>query len=271
MAEALRFRTMDDATLAGLQHENMIVADAAAAAIAPGSLVRRSDGVATILSGLPIRLFNQILVERDDATDTTIANAVATARDRGDTFVVSLRKGRDDARRASLAQLGLVRHEVDPWMPGMALHPIPPVATTTADTLEIRTVTDVGGLDEHLAVAAEGFEMPVDLLRQVIGPALLEWPDGHLYVGAAEGRPVVSGLGVRTGRTIGVYSIATVPSARRRGFGAAMTARIAADGAAQGCDVAILQASSMGQPVYERLGYRTVVEYEAWIEPPTDD
>ena len=37
--------------------------------------------------------------------------------------------------------------------------------------------------------------------------------------------------------------------------------------AADGCDVAILQSSEMGRPIYERLGYRTVVEYDGWIDP----
>ena len=41
-------------------------------------------------------------------------------------------------------------------------------------------------------------------------------------------------------RTIGVYSIITIESARRRGCGAAMKARVMADGVAAGCDVAAL-------------------------------
>jgi predicted acetyltransferase len=71
---------------------------------------------------------------------------------------------------------------------------------------------------------------------------------------------------VRTGRTIGVYNIATAPAARRHGHGAAMSTRIAVDAAAAGCDVAILQASDMGFPIYERLGYRTVVEYMGYVD-----
>jgi hypothetical protein len=46
-----------------------------------------------------------------------------------------------------------------------------------------------------------------------------------------------------------------------------MTARVAADGVSAGCDVAILQASDMGRSVYDRMGYRTVVEYVGYVEP----
>jgi hypothetical protein len=46
-----------------------------------------------------------------------------------------------------------------------------------------------------------------------------------------------------------------------------MTERIAADGAAAGCDVAALQATPMGLPTYLRLGYRTVVEYVWYWDP----
>ena len=46
-----------------------------------------------------------------------------------------------------------------------------------------------------------------------------------------------------------------------------MTMRIATDGAAAGCNVAILQARVMGYPVYERLGFRTVIEYDGFVDP----
>lgn len=250
----------------------MIATITAGSSNAPGSLVRRADGVALALTGLPIRLFNQVLVELDSATEDAVAAGIAAARDRGDTFAVSLRRGADDRLIPLMKELGLTRVSEEPWMPGMALHPIPadrtegPAGAGTTDH-EIRRVADPAGIEDHIVTAAAGFEMPEALLRTIVGPALTAHADVAVYVGYADGRPVTTGLGFRTGRTIGVYNIATVPSARRRGYGAAMTERIAADGAAAGCDVAILQASPMGLPIYERLGYRTVVEYDAWIDP----
>ena len=59
--------------------------------------------------------------------------------------------------------------------------------------------------------------------------------------------------------------MSTVPAARRRGYGEAMTARVVADGIAAGCDVAVLQASEAGRPIYERLGFQVNVRYYAYV------
>jgi GNAT superfamily N-acetyltransferase len=122
-------------------------------------------------------------------------------------------------------------------------------------------------MDAHRLVVTAGFGSDPAVALGTACPDLLDKPECVVYVGYAHGDPVVSGLGWRTGRTIGVYSIATIESARRRGYGAAMTARVVADGVVAGCDVAALQASEIGRPIYERLGFRTVVRYVAYIDP----
>jgi GNAT superfamily N-acetyltransferase len=259
---------MDDAALARLEHENMVGANSLAGGEVPGARVERAGGVALILTGLPLRLFNQVIVDGDDASADSIAAAVAVARDRGDRFVVNLRAGTDDRHRGLMDSLGLVPLSDGVWMPGMALHPLPPPGSVRpAPGHEIRRIVDAAGLADHVGAAADGFGMPREWLEAIMTTRLLDEPAATVYVGYTDGVPVATGLGIRTGRTIGVYSIATIETARKRGYGAAMTMRVVDDGAAGGCDVAILQASDMGQPIYERLGFRTVVEYTGWVDP----
>lgn len=258
---------MDTNSLACLEHANMIEAIAMAGSVIAGATVHREGGVAAIGTGLPILTFNQVMVERDDASETAVADAVAIMRARNTAFVVNLRIGPDDRLGGLLRELGLTPLGSGPWMPGMALDPIPEPGAWAAAGLDIRRVTDGRGLEDSAAVAALGFGAPDWLMRAVLPPAALDLPGMAVYVGYADGRPACTAVGVRTGRAIGVYSVATDPAWRRRGFGAAITARIAEDARAGGAEVAVLQASDMGYPVYARMGYRTVIEYTGYVEP----
>jgi GNAT superfamily N-acetyltransferase len=259
---------MDEATLAALEHENMIETMTTAAAATAAGIVRRFDGVVLFATGLPVPLFNQVVIERGAATPDAIAEAVATMRDRSETFVVNLRRGTDDRFVPVMAELGLALPAEATPMPGMAVHPIGSTPDQGPADLDIRLVEDQAGMEDHLRTAAAGFGMPEALLRAFVSADLWRQDGRAVYVGSVDGQPVTTGLGVRTGRTIGVYNIATIEGARRRGYGATMTERVATDGAAAGADVAILQSSEMGRRVYEGLGYRTVVEYEGWSDPP---
>jgi GNAT superfamily N-acetyltransferase len=259
---------MNPAELARLEHENMIEAFALFASRAKGALVTRADGVAVLASGLPFVLFNQVMVQGDEATPAALAAGIAVMRERGSPFVVNLRVGADDPFAAVALELGLVPLSEQPWLPGMAMHPVPVDATPASVAgYEIRQAHDPSGIEDHVRTAAKGFDMAEDLIRAVVVRDLLQRDDVAVYAGYADGEPVTTGLGFRMGRSIGVYNIATLESARGRGYGAAITRRVIADGVAAGCDVAILQASEMGYPIYERLGFRTVVEYRGYVEP----
>jgi hypothetical protein len=224
--------------------------------------------VVTILTGLPFDWFNQVLIERDDATPAGVLAGVAQARERGDWFVVRLREGIDDHFIPILTRAGLAPESGSAMTPGMVAFPIDSdaISAPAPAELEIRRVIDAAGIDAHRSIVSAGFGSDPAVALGTACEDLLDQPECVVYAGYVGGDPVISGLGWRTGRTIGVYSIATVVSARRRGYGAAMTARVVADGVVAGCDIAALQASEMGRPIYERLGFRTVVKYAAYVE-----
>lgn len=251
-----------------LEHANWIAYLTGAISCTRRARVTRAGGLVAILTGLPMDWFNQILVEHDDATTAALQAAVGAAREWGGEFVVRLREGVDDRFVPTLIGAGLTVGAGEPPTPGMVAFPIDrdAIYERAAPELEIRRVTDAAGIDAHRQAATEGFGSDPAVAAGSACAALLDRPECVVYVGYAKGVPVASGMGWRTGRTVGVYSIATIEAARRRGFGAAMTARVVADGVAAGCDMAALQASDMGRPIYERLGFRTVVRYVAYSD-----
>jgi GNAT superfamily N-acetyltransferase len=255
---------VEDPRLAALEHENLVELLGSLSYL-PGARIRRAGGVMLASTGLPLAFFNQAMVADATATDADLADAVAALRDRGIPFVVGLRAGTDDRFVGGLEALGLHRVSEAAWLPGMAVDRDDRGFVAAPDGLAIRVLD--GDLSDHEAVASEGFG-----LDRSIAHALLagDVPGETYYAGYVDGVPVVSGMGFRTGSTIGVYNIATLPGHRGRGYGAAMTSRVADDGFDAGCDVAVLQSSDMGYSIYERLGYRTVVEYHGFAEPPVE-
>jgi GNAT superfamily N-acetyltransferase len=162
-----------------------------------------------------------------------------------------------------MTELGLTLDEA--IVPGMALDPIPPGLPTTAPGLELRLARDADVLRDHAVVAAHGFGLPEAVAIAFIGAELWMRDGATVYTGYADGRPVTSGFSFRSGETLGIFTIATEPDARGRGFGTAMTGRLIEDGAGEGCTHVALQASRMGRPIYERLGFRLVQEYEVYV------
>jgi GNAT superfamily N-acetyltransferase len=77
----------------------------------------------------------------------------------------------------------------------------------------------------------------------------------HL-LGRLDGRPVATATFLLAAGIVGIYDVSTVPDARRRGIGTAMTVAALQAGRAAGYEVAFLQPSPMGRNLYERLGFR---------------
>jgi ribosomal protein S18 acetylase RimI-like enzyme/predicted HTH domain antitoxin len=84
---------------------------------------------------------------------------------------------------------------------------------------------------------------------------------GAMVMVVAEGAtgPVASGVHQPVADTTEVVGVATLPSARRRGIGAAVTAALVADAVAGGLDLVFLSAAGEDVArIYERLGFRRV-------------
>lgn len=129
---------------------------------------------------------------------------------------------------------------------------------------EVLDATAVEAFEDTLS-AGFGYEQRNLSLVGMLGPNAPGDERLRFWLGRVRGRPVaVSFSAVSDGYT-GVYGVTTVPDARRRGYGEAMT-RAALSAAAE--HPAALQASAMGKPLYEAMGFREVARFEVWRPAP---
>ncbi len=133
-------------------------------------------------------------------------------------------------------------------------------------SLRIERVTDEAGLADHVRVVAEGFgNWEPETLGAIFTSRLLDQPDWFAWVGYDDGKPVATSQLVVHSGVGGLYYIATMEPARRKGYGEALTLIAIREGFDRGCDMACLQASSLGKPVYERIGFTVLGEYVTYI------
>lgn len=141
------------------------------------------------------------------------------------------------------------------WEP----HYRPPVPGVTLD--RIRTPDDAR---DALDIICSVFYVPSYPMSRwtVRNPAF------QVYLARCGGQPVAS-LGIlRDGDTVGVYHVATLPAARRRGVAGNLMIAALREARATGCARATLTATPEARHLYERLGFRGCGVMEQWMPGP---
>jgi GNAT superfamily N-acetyltransferase len=107
-----------------------------------------------------------------------------------------------------------------------------------------------------------------------VAPGLLAGADPaafHLLARRDGGENVATGIAFDHAGDCGIYNMSTVASARRRGLGTALTARLVHDAAGRGCTTASLQATAMGERVYAAVGFRDLGRYFEYVPPGSEE
>jgi N-acetylglutamate synthase len=229
----------------------------------PGGWVVRDGGAVAMVSGVPLPDLNGVWPERVNPEPHAVAALLDRVAATGLPHCLQVRPGAGPALAGLAARRGMRREEED--VPLMVMgDPAMLDRTLHVDGLEIRQLHPQEAR-LHAGVAAAGFEAPEEPFRQLVTPEVLRLPGVRCYLGEVSGRPVTTGMGVTLAAFVGIFNIATPPADRRRGYGAAVTARAVTDGLAAGARWSWLQSSAAGYPVYERLGFRTIESWQSWL------
>jgi len=225
------------------------------------------------ITGLPFSLFNSVMDARlaADQTEAAIHAIVSDARARNVPVLWWIGPSSQPADLGKrLEDNGFV---FDEDTPGMALdlerlnEGLPRLAG-----FSIQHAQDDAAWRQWSIVMETGFgasapnELSINawcsILRQAEPETVLA------YTGYLEDKPVAASLLFLATGVAGVYCVATIPEARRKGIGALMTEYPLSESHSMGYRIGVLESSAMGLGVYRSLGFQEYCKFVTYVWKP---
>ena len=182
-------------------------------------------------------------------------------------FIVLVRRPDDeDIERAALAEGFRAGWTEEPMVLTTA-----PAASEIHGEIEVRVVADQGAVVDYGRVVALANDDPGERER---APLLFHddtilAPHITAFVAYMGIEPVACAMTLVSHRVAGVFYVGTVPQARRRGLGDALTRMATRAGFEMGADAAWLGAAVMGADLYRRIGFEPLGATLVELESPT--
>ena len=149
-----------------------------------------------------------------------------------------------------------------------------PELTPSGESVSVEQISEQHNIRTWFSTLLESVEGTVD--ERTMGLATTVFSDlandirsgWHLYLARMSDRPVGT-CALHLGSTAGLYSVGTVPTARRQGVGTALTKRALADARVAGYTIASLTASGLGARLYEALGFAQYCRFREYVWRPS--
>lgn len=109
-------------------------------------------------------------------------------------------------------------------------------------------------------IMGEAFHMDRVVNQRLVRPEHATDDSIHHYIAFMDGHPAAAATMTYTAQMAGIWNVGTRRLFRNRGLASALMARMTADASQEGYPQSVLMASSMGKPLYEKMGYHTVAE-----------
>jgi hypothetical protein len=252
--------------LLALMDRNMVAMYSADTRATPGGAV--VEGAGLVLCGTPHgTAVNNMTMVVGATTARDIGAAAARMYGRtGWPFSVWTRVHADAALEAELARAG---YHALVALPGMAFAEGDGPAVPAPRGIDIRVVANDADRRAYADVMVNAYAVygaPAPATRErFASPASLIGPDTRAFLAWKNGRAVAGATLVVAHDVGGVNWVGTQPDEFGRGYGAAVTWAVIAEGLRRGVRFLNLQASPMGAPVYRRMGFSTPTHYRVHV------
>jgi ribosomal protein S18 acetylase RimI-like enzyme len=135
---------------------------------------------------------------------------------------------------------------------------------------QIKPVVDPKGLRDWTHALIQGFQFPAsweENIYDLFASLGLELPLRH-YLGYLSGKPAATSSLFLSAGVMGIYNVATVPGARKRGIGTALTVKAMMDAKELNYRFSILQSSDEGFGVYQKIGFQKLcnLNHYFWVK-----
>jgi ribosomal protein S18 acetylase RimI-like enzyme len=221
------------------------------------------------VSNIPFPLFNSVLRTRlsPDSVERAIVTAIARCKSRSIPLLWwTWPSTRPKNLGSSLKAHGFI-HEED--SPGMAIDLRKLDGSQPAlPGLRIELVDNPTRRKHWSHTCRVGAELPEIVEEAFSDCAALDFtPGGSLYncIGWLEGQPVATSSLFLGAGVAGIYNVTTIPAARRKGIGSAMTVAVLDQARTLGYRVGILHSSPMGFNVYRKLGFEEYCKINQYV------
>lgn len=132
-------------------------------------------------------------------------------------------------------------------------------------------VSNIEQLSQWIIPGKEGFGLSESMIKAYFELYKNKGFESHqlwrLFVGMVDGIPVSCARLFCTNDVAGIFHVATIPSARGKGYGSAVTTTALEEAKKIGCKLAVLASSPAGYNVYHRLGFRDCCFCNVYVGP----
>jgi GNAT superfamily N-acetyltransferase len=249
---------VDPTTAIELQRRSLVAFVRLLVASAPESSLFERDGViASVVPGAPDRSVLNSVVYRDPGSLGAALDELAEAFDGAGVRAWTVWVPEEDREAAGLLETAGHRLDASPMAMVADLARLTEPADGALDWDDAAAIEDVTRIND----LAYGFEVGTFFGALQAPPSGLPW---RLYQARVDGRPACVLGTVDDGDDCGIYLVATLKE--RRGLGLARRLLHAAllEARNRGLRTSSLQATKLGYPVYERLGYEPICALEMW-------
>jgi ribosomal protein S18 acetylase RimI-like enzyme len=225
----------------------------------PGARALEPPGVvAAVVPAAPERaVANAVLFRTPAELEVAYDEVAAAYADIGANWTVWVQPEGREAATALLSDRG---HVFDADPAAMARTLAEPPSRPPADALEDWTadgdLADVGRVNDR------SYTFETDSWSRVLDGLVLD--DAHVYVERRGGEPVACLMIVDSDGHSEVQMVAVVPEARGARLSGKLLAHGLADAAERGSASATLIATKLGYPVYRKLGFEDVGDFQMW-------